>query len=164
MDVALRRRFAFLEIMPSYSVILKHLGISDIDEEDWAIEEIKSWTDDDLKDIRKLALKALYVVNERIRKEYDRDHQIGHSYYLSLEGLTEEEDIKEKLRYIWLYEILPLLQEYFYGSNEKLEKILYSCNKREPIENDVIECYKRDIMREDENWDITKFLGSIIKQ
>ncbi|EDY34304.1 ATPase, AAA family [Aciduliprofundum boonei T469] len=162
MDVALRRRFAFLEIMPSYTVLLKYLGISNVNKEDDAVKEIKDWKGDDLRDIKKLAIKALYTINEEIKKNYDRDHQIGHSYYLQLKDATTEDELKSKLKYIWLYEILPLLQEYFYGSNENLEKILYPCNKSGNVENDVIGCYKRDIMREDNSWSVAKFFDAII--
>ena len=162
MDVALRRRFAFLEIMPSYRVLLKYLGISTVNKEDDAVEEIKRWKGDDLRDIKKLAIKALYTINEGIKKNYDRDHQIGHSYYLQLKDAATQDELENKLKYVWLYEILPLLQEYFYGSNESLEKILYPCNKSENVENDVIECYKRDIMKEDESWDIANFFNAII--
>ena len=162
MDVALRRRFAFLEIMPSYTVLLTHLGISTVNKEDDAVKEIKGWKGDDLRDIKKLAIKALYTINEEIKKNYDRDHQIGHSYYLQLKDAKTEDELKSKLKYMWLYEILPLLQEYFYGSNENLEKILYPCNKSGNVENDVIGCYKRDIIKEDESWSIAKFFDAII--
>lgn len=57
-------------------------------------------------------------------REYDRDHQIGHSYLLSLKDVYSTEDVEEKLRDIWNYEIIPLLQEYFYGSPSKLKKVL----------------------------------------
>ena len=154
-DVALRRRFAFLEIMPSYKVILTNLGISNIDDEKKAMEEIKNWKEEDLSDIKKLAVKSLYTINERIRREYDRDHQIGHSYYLLLNDLSNENEIKEKLRYIWLYEILPLLQEYFYGSLDSLKKVLYKCEKDEV---DLFQCYAEQIKN-----DVYEFLAKITK-
>ncbi len=141
MDVALRRRFAFLEIMPDMGVV-----------ENLVINNLL----DNLKDLATKALDALKKVNERIRENYDRDHQIGHSYYLQLKDATTEDELESKLKYIWLYEILPLLQEYFYGSEDNLAKILYKCDEGKKI--DFINCYKEKI---DSN--ITEFLDKIIK-
>lgn len=50
---------------------------------------------------------------------YDRDHQIGHSYFLNINNV-------EGLRSTWYYEIIPLLQEYFYGDWTKLSEIIGS--------------------------------------
>jgi len=87
---------------------------------------IKRWITDELSkenpdDVKKLAVKVLYSINERIRKLYDRDHQIGHSYFLKLK---ESENIVKTLEYIWYHEIIPLLQEYFHDSPEKLSQVL----------------------------------------
>ncbi len=141
MDVALRRRFAFLEIMPDMSVV-----------ENLVINKLP----DDLKNLATKALDVLKKINERIRENYDRDHQIGHSYYLQLKNAKTEDELESKLKYIWLYEILPLLQEYFYGSEDKLAKVLYKCEKKENV--DFIECYKDKI-----NSSITEFFDSILK-
>jgi 5-methylcytosine-specific restriction protein B len=45
----------------------------------------------------------------------DRDHQIGHSYFLNN---------SDSLENIWYDNIMPLLNEYFYGDWEKLQNIL----------------------------------------
>jgi 5-methylcytosine-specific restriction endonuclease McrBC GTP-binding regulatory subunit McrB len=107
-DVALRRRFGFIELMPDYDVLRKKL----IKEEDEA------------KDIKEVAIKALQVLNEKIRNLYDRDHQIGHSYFIKLKNCKTRKDTIETLRQVWFYEVIPLLQEYFYDSPEKLGEIL----------------------------------------
>jgi len=113
-DVALRRRFGFIEVMPDYDVIEKHII-------DRANEDVKPLAED--------ALKALEVLNRRIRREFDRDHQIGHSYYLRLQKhLENKEEFMEELKMTWFHEILPLLQEYFYDSPEKLRRVLKSTN------------------------------------
>ncbi len=94
-DVALRRRFGFIEIMPDYEVIETHII-------DKASEDVKPIAED--------ALKALETLNRRIRREYDRDHQIGHSYYLRLQEHLESKDgFLEELKMVWFHEILPLL-------------------------------------------------------
>ena len=120
-DIALRRRFGFIELMPSYKVLINKLGIGNVNNEDDATRMIESWNENDLNDVKKLAVKVLYSINKRIRVLYDRDHQIGHSYLLKLK---DSENIVKTLEYIWYHEIIPLLQEYFYDSPEKLGQVL----------------------------------------
>jgi hypothetical protein len=98
MDTALRRRFDFEEMMPQPEVIQKLVGASGV------INGI---------DVAKL----LTVMNERIEFLYDRDHQIGHSYFLNVRSL-------EDLRNIFLTRVIPLLQEYFYEDWAKLCMVL----------------------------------------
>jgi 5-methylcytosine-specific restriction protein B len=47
----------------------------------------------------------------------DRDHQIGHSYLMNLTTVAD-------LRFAWEHKVMPLLQEYFYGDDEKLLAVL----------------------------------------
>lgn len=106
-DLALRRRFGFIECMPDYAVLSTML------------DEQSS----DTKEIGNLAIKLLKNINEKIIGNYDRDHQIGHSY------LTKFKDVDSGkaaglLHYIWYHEIIPLLQEYYYDSPKKLKEIL----------------------------------------
>ncbi len=128
-DVALRRRFGFIEVMPSYRVLLKELLDKEVESEKQAIEEIKRWEpenldENDSEDTKKLAIRVLYSINERIKKLYDRDHQIGHSYLLKLKEGKDADSTIRTLRFIWYHEILPLLQEYFYDSPEKLNEVV----------------------------------------
>ncbi len=96
LDTALRRRFRFEEMMPDY-VLLKEISVGEV-----KIGEL---------------LKAM---NERIEFLYDRDHQIGHSYFLRL----QENPKIETLMDIFRHEILPLLQEYFYDDWAKIDCVL----------------------------------------
>jgi len=109
-DVALRRRFGFIELMPNYEVLDRVLLSDDVP--------------NDVKELRKLAIDVLRSMNERIKREYDRDHQIGHSYFLKLKECEDKNKTEETLKYIWYHEITPLLQEYFYDSPEKLKRVL----------------------------------------
>jgi len=109
-DVALRRRFSFIELMPDYKVLEEEL--------------LKDVADVKIREILKDAIEALRGLNIRIRAKYDRDHQIGHSYLLKLKGKTDVKELIEELKLIWFHEILPLLQEYFYDSPEKLREVL----------------------------------------
>lgn len=61
--------------------------------------------------------KLLTALNQKLEAQLDRDHQIGHSYFMGLESL-------EGLRFAWEHKVVPLLQEYFYGDGEKLLALL----------------------------------------
>ena len=128
-DIALRRRFGFIELMPSYKILLKKLLEEEVESEKKAVDRIKGWRTDELSeenpdDIKKLAIKTLYALNERIKKLYDRDHQIGHSYLLKLKECKTKDETIKTLEDIWYHEIIPLLQEYFYDSPKKLSDVL----------------------------------------
>ncbi len=104
LDTALRRRFAFIELMPNYELV------NDIIE----IEGLK------------ISLKRLLMgINKKIRKVLGKDGrnlQIGHAYLLKKEGipLHNIESFSITLR----QDIIPLLEEYCYGNYEMLAKIL----------------------------------------
>jgi 5-methylcytosine-specific restriction protein B len=100
MDVALCRRFTFEELMPDSGVIQKVLG-----------KEVANRALIDLSSI------IFETMNERIRFVYDRDHQLGHAYFLGVRTL-------EDLRLVFVDRVIPLLQEYFYGAWDKISMIL----------------------------------------
>ena len=93
LDTALRRRFDFEEMMPKPELLSKK-NIEDIDLE-----------------------QLLTQINDRIKNEYDRDHQIGHSYLMEVKN-------KEQLERAYKNRILPLLNEYFYNDIDSVAKIL----------------------------------------
>ena len=92
LDIALRRRFNFIEIMPQYD-ILKNKKIENIE----------------------LDL-LLSTINKRIEFLLDREHTIGHSYFLNINTF-------EDLVQVFKNSIMPLLQEYFYDDFEKIKTI-----------------------------------------
>lgn len=99
MDIALRRRFQFEEMMPDADVLVAHLtGTSDA-----------AWA--------KTVTQIMTTINERICLLYDRDHQIGHSFFMKA-------DSPRALRDIFKYEIIPLLQEYFHNAWERIAIVL----------------------------------------
>ena len=95
LDIALRRRFNFIEMPPKYN-LLKTINCKE--------GEIN------LQDL----LKA---INTRIEFLLDKDHLIGHSYFINIKTF---EDLKE----VFKNSIMPLLQEYFYDDFEKIKAIL----------------------------------------
>jgi 5-methylcytosine-specific restriction protein B len=92
LDTALRRRFSFEEIWPNADLISNE------------IPEV------DLKSV-------MIKINARIEKLLDKDHLIGHSYFMKVENLT---DLKE----VFQRNIIPLLQEYFFGDFGKIGLVL----------------------------------------
>jgi 5-methylcytosine-specific restriction protein B len=100
MDVALRRRFTFEELMPNSSIIRQILE--------------KTVTDTKFID---LVVDVFEVLNHRIRFVYDRDHQLGHAYFLDVRNFVD-------LRQVFIDRIIPLLQEYFYGAWDKICLVL----------------------------------------
>src|SRR5262249_52322170 len=56
-------------------------------------------------------------LNARIRFLYDRDHQLGHAYFLEVNDV-------EDLRRVFVERVIPLLQEYFYGAWDKICTVL----------------------------------------
>jgi hypothetical protein len=96
MDVALRRRFTFEELMPDTGVIRSVLRERVPD---------KAFID--------LVADVFDALNDRIRFLYDRDHQLGHSYFLDVTDVGS-------LRQVFVVRVVPMLQEYFYGAWDKI--------------------------------------------
>lgn len=121
-DIALRRRFRFIEMMPDPELLENKKS----DDKLWGVK----LSEDDEKNAYSIDLKLLLqTLNDRISYLIDPDHQIGHSYFMKLFKKDEngnpldyilEQDLKE----VFKYEILPLLNEYFYGDWEKLKAVL----------------------------------------
>jgi 5-methylcytosine-specific restriction enzyme B len=97
LDTALRRRFFFMEIEPDPGII----------------ERSDNPTIDDAIDLPKL----LDALNVRILEKFDRDHRIGHAYFLDLFNMRQ-------LELTWYFKILPLLMEYFYNDGKSIARIV----------------------------------------
>ncbi len=92
MDTALRRRFEFVEMMPKAQLLdFQVAGVS-----------VKS---------------LLETINKRVEYLYDRDHTIGHAYFIDVKS---KDDLDSAMR----NKIIPLLQEYFYDDWEKIRMVL----------------------------------------
>ena len=91
MDTALRRRFEFIEMMPE---------------------------PEKLKEIEGIKLNELLkAMNERIEFLLDREHLLGHAFFMDIKNL---EDLKQ----VFKNKIIPLLQEYFYEDYAKIKAVL----------------------------------------
>jgi 5-methylcytosine-specific restriction protein B len=98
LDTALRRRFSFTEMLPEPQVLRKYVG------ENGVLEGV---------DVARL----LEVLNGRLEQLLDRDHCLGHALLLRISNL-------EELRAAFQRNILPLLQEYFFGDWGKIGLVL----------------------------------------
>lgn len=104
LDAALRRRFSFTEMLPDASLIAKK-------------GKLKDGILDEDPNYKINLVRLLETINLRIEKLVDRDHQIGHSYFLSVEDW-------ETLRQAFYKCLIPLLQEYFFGDYGKIALVL----------------------------------------
>ncbi len=96
LDTALRRRFSFVE-MPSKPEKLIDIILEDA-------EEIN-------------LVQLLEKINQRIELLIDKDHQIGHSFFINLKDLNG-------LKIAFKNKIIPLLEEYFFGDFGKIGLVL----------------------------------------
>lgn len=96
LDIALRRRFVFKE-MPARPDLLDKIDIAGLN-----------------------IGQMLRIINQRIEVLLDRDHCIGHAYFLPL----DKDRSIERLAAIFRQQVLPLLQEYFFEDWERIGWVL----------------------------------------
>ena len=73
----------------------------------------------------------LKIINVRIDALIDRDHTIGHSFFINVESMSD-------LEIVFKDKIIPLLQEYFYGDYGKIGLVIGSgFVKRKEPKNDI---------------------------
>ncbi|BBM88611.1 5-methylcytosine-specific restriction enzyme B [Spirochaetota bacterium] len=122
LDTALRRRFFFYELEPDSERINGNDGAGNIEQ----------YNEKDPDNVSKFTVnlrEILDTLNKSITKEIDRDHRIGHAYFMEIdtvkEAVKDSKDIKEKdLEAVWYQQIIPLLMDYFYNDNDKIEEII----------------------------------------
>ena len=101
LDTALRRRFSFEEMLPKPE-LLKDKG------------------ENGSGKVGAIVLEDLLItINERIEALVDRDHTIGHAFFMEVDSL-------DSLRNVFANKVIPLLQEYFYGDYAKMEMVIGS--------------------------------------
>ena len=102
-DYALRRRFCFIDFMPNMEILAKWLN-ADVNKA--AVDKTK-------------VTSFLKTINEAISNDgkLGKHYQIGHSY------LMRKELDQKKLDNIWIYDILPLLEEYYFEDIPAIQKL-----------------------------------------
>ncbi|MFL2569986.1 MAG: McrB family protein [Flavobacteriales bacterium] len=116
LDTALRRRFEFEEMLPN-SFLLSRIKCEGIDLE-----------------------LLLNTINVRIEKLLDKDHQIGHSYFMNSDNVLSLSNLKT----IFKNKIMPLLQEYFHGDIGKIGLVLGSGFIKENKEKTIFSKFTYD--------------------
>lgn len=96
LDLALRRRFSFTE-MPPRPELLKDVVVEGVN-----------------------IGQMLEVINQRIVVLLNRDHVIGHAYFMPL----QQDPSLKRLAAIFRNAILPLLQEYFFEDWQRIRWVL----------------------------------------
>lgn len=115
LDIALRRRFVFREMPPRPELL-------------------------DAVEVQGLNIgKLLRVMNQRIEVLLDRDHCLGHAYFMSLKS----GDSLQQLEVIFRNQILPLLQEYFFEDWQRIQWVLN--DHRKPAADRFVEQGKQDV-------------------
>jgi len=99
LDTALRRRFAFEECPPRPELL------HDVEVEGVNLETL------------------LTTINRRLERLRDRDHLIGHAFFMDLADNPELRTI-ERLREVFGQQLIPLLQEYFYADLGRIGLVL----------------------------------------
>ena len=72
----------------------------------------------------------LSVINKRIEVLYDREHTLGHAFFMPLLLENDSEIQFEMLQNIFENKILPLLEEYFFEDWEKIRLVLGDNQKK----------------------------------
>ena len=107
-DVALRRRFEFIECMPNY----------DLEDLKYEIDGVK-------------LSNLLKSINDRITILKNEHYQIGHSYFLNITNI-------EELSEIFKTKIIPLLQEYFYDDWQSICAVLNQSYNNAKIDTGIL--------------------------
>ncbi|QUI70112.1 AAA family ATPase [Pseudoalteromonas sp. M8] len=112
MDTALRRRFDFVEMMPNYPVLCNEQGKS------YCVS-----VGDNKIDL----VRLLKTMNKRISALYDREHQLGHAFLMSvvkeIEAGNDDKALYE-LKSCFQNKVIPLLAEYFFEDWQKICLVL----------------------------------------
>lgn len=104
LDIALRRRFTFIE-MPPKPELLNEVFVDGVN-----------------------IGRLLNVINQRIEVLLDRDHCIGHANFMSL----KKQPTLEHLTSIFKQKIIPQLQEYFFDDWSRINMVLNANGMLQP--------------------------------
>lgn len=115
-DAALRRRFRFIPFPPDYAALREHHNFGSHAE---LLEQVTDG-EDGFRTLLGLSILALEQLNDRIidAPDLSKGQQIGHSYLWDVSSVSDLVDA-------WKYDILPLLEEYYFGQFDRIRRQLF---------------------------------------
>lgn len=124
-DAAIRRRFRFIPFPPDYDFLYEVFGFEGRTDAEDVIEE----ANDDEQVLQALSVLALQAINREIRSggNLGKGKQVGHSYLLG-DADIEAGEVPDAGTLVdaWRYDILPLLEEYYFGNLKQLQRDLFA--------------------------------------
>ncbi|GAA0756129.1 AAA family ATPase [Ideonella azotifigens] len=118
LDIALRRRFVFKE-MPPQPDLLRGVEVAGVD-----LGEL------------------LATLNQRIEALLDREHCLGHAYFMPLKAAPSLAKLSEVFR----NQVLPLLQEYFFEDWQRIQWVLND-HRKANLEHQFVQAVPLDAAR-----------------
>lgn len=113
-DYALRRRFSFITLKPAFDTIKFN---------NYMTGEL-NYSKDELNQVNEVMLE----INKKIRENLSENFEIGHSYFVTK---NRSSDFSDFVNEIYNYEILPLLEEYFFDDKSLVDNIKKELKKYE---------------------------------
>lgn len=103
LDIAMRRRFSFFELLPDVEILKKFYN-SGLNTNKLGHE----------------LFSGFESLNSKLRSDLDKHFMVGHSYFM------RSEMDSQALEMIWNQEIFPLIEEYFFDNDDRTSE--YSIN------------------------------------
>ena len=103
LDIAMRRRFSFFELLPDVEILKKFYADSS-----------------NTNNLGQELFDGFESLNSKLRADLDKHFMVGHSYFM------EPTMNVQRLRNIWNQEVFPLIEEYFFDNDDRTSE--YSLN------------------------------------
>lgn len=127
-DIALRRRFKFIPMLPDAKVIKSELELQGIDATDISGVDL---------------IQMFEKINSRIELLLDSQHLLGHAMFL---GVKTAEDIANVIK----NSVVPLFEEYFYDDLQKIQLIFNDLEDDGELKATAI--YKHEMIKVNDNF------------
>ena len=124
LDTALRRRFEFVSMMPDTR-----------NSPDAPLGGLRVTVEGHEIDIPRM----LEAINRRIEALYDRDHCIGHAYFMDVGKEEDGPGRMNALEHVFRGYVMPLLEEYFFEDWRKIRLVLADNRKPDPAACFILE-------------------------